>query len=149
MGIFLENQNNSVSDKMSLLTVAKYAGVSLSKIGAPAMSSAANSFKQTLLNVPSTEVSIYLLSLSVCLYVCMHRINVKTSEQIGRKVCVDLTRPQGRFMNDQNSKNSLQQNLTFIKIFKSTTFFYKIRELFCLFFVFYVTKRKFHNLITT
>ena len=122
MGIFLENQNNSVSDKMSLLTVAKYAGVSLSKIGAPAMSSAANSFKQTLLNVPSTEVSIYILCLSVCLYVCMHRINVKTSEQIGRKVCVDLTRPQGRFMNDQNSKNSLQQNLTFIKIFKSTTF---------------------------
>ena len=120
MGIFLENQINSVSDKMSLLTVAKYAGVSLSKIGAPAMSSAANSFKQTLLNVPSTEVSIYILCLSVCLYVCMHRINVKTSEQIGRKVCVDLTRPQGRFMNDQNFKNSLQQNLTFIKIFKST-----------------------------
>ncbi|XP_023333870.1 mitochondrial-processing peptidase subunit beta [Eurytemora carolleeae] len=43
---------------MSLLTVAKYAGVGLSKIGAPAMSSAANSFKQTLLNVPSTEVTV-------------------------------------------------------------------------------------------
>ena len=41
---------------MSLLTVAKLAGLNLSKIGAPAMSSAANSFKQTLLNVPSTEV---------------------------------------------------------------------------------------------
>ena len=76
MGIFLENQNNSVSDKMSLLTVAKYAGVSLSKIGAPAMSSAANSFKQTLLNVPSTEVSIYILCLSVCLYASNKRQNI-------------------------------------------------------------------------
>ena len=140
MGIFLENQINSVSDKMSLLTVAKYAGVSLSKIGAPAMSSAANSFKQTLLNVPSTEVSIYIYF--VCLYVCMHRINVKTSEQIGRKVCVDLTRPQGRFMNDQNFKNSLQQNLTFIKIFKSTTFFFIKSANFFVCFLFFIKQRE-------
>ena len=68
---------------MSLLTVAKYAGVGLSKIGAPAMSSAANSFKQTLLNVPSTEVSTYVLCLPVCLFVF---IKVKTAKPIGPKI---------------------------------------------------------------
>ena len=43
--------------KMSLLTVAKLAGLSLSRRAAPAMSTAASTFKETLLNVPSTEVT--------------------------------------------------------------------------------------------
>ena len=42
---------------MSLLTVAKWAGLSLARRGTVAMSSAAN-FKQTLLNVPPTEVTV-------------------------------------------------------------------------------------------
>jgi processing peptidase subunit beta len=43
---------------MSLLTVAKLAGMNLGRRGAPAMSSVAGSFKETLLNVPSTEVTV-------------------------------------------------------------------------------------------
>jgi len=43
---------------MSLLTVAKLAGLSLSRRAAPAMSTAAGTFKETLLNVPSTEVTV-------------------------------------------------------------------------------------------
>ena len=48
---------------------------------------------------------INLACLSVCLFVCLYPINVKTAEPIRPKFCVGPLWSQGRFINDQNFKN--------------------------------------------
>ena len=65
--------------------------------------------------------------LSVCLFVCLYPINVKTTEPIGLKFLWDLTEPQGRFMQIKISNICLHQNSIFIKFLKIL----KIHEIFC------------------
>jgi hypothetical protein len=59
---------------MSLLSVARVSGLAR-RLGLPAMSTAASSLKQCLLNVPPTEVScldnIFRIS-SICLFSCFN-----------------------------------------------------------------------------
>ena len=75
---------------------------------------------------------MYILCLSVCLFVCMDTINVKTAKPIGPIFVCDLTWPQGRFMNDQNFKNLSQTKFDFYLIFKNfenpTKFVFEIRD---------------------
>jgi len=52
----------------------------------------------------------YIYTLLICLSVCLYPINVKRLNLSGQNFVWDLTWPQGRFMDDQNIKISLQQN---------------------------------------
>ena len=57
---------------------------------------------------------IYKLCLSVCLFVCLYPINVKTAELIESKFLRgNLHDPgQGRLMDDQNKKNAIKKGGT-------------------------------------
>ena len=90
-------------------------------------------------NPPNSSIyNIYFACLEVYLsFVCMCPINVKTAEQIGPKFCVWLYMTPGKVY----GWSKLQQNSIFIKFYKSTTLFYKIRQLFCFCFTM-DTKRK-------
>ena len=73
-------------------------------------------------------LSIYKLCLSVCSFVCLYPINVKTGKPIGPKFCVGphvIPGPGKEFMNDQNFKNLNQKknvDIYFLKmaIFRAT-----------------------------
>ena len=69
---------------MSLLSVAKWAGLSLARRGTVAMSSSAN-FKQTLLNVPSTEVMLRQLYLIFLTFIIapVYFAHIRNSYQLG------------------------------------------------------------------
>ena len=78
------------------------------------------------------------LRMNRCIYFallfCIHGpINIKTAKSIGPKFCVGHDPREGLWM-VKILKISLQQNLIFIQFWKSTIFFYKIRELFCYFY---------------
>ena len=74
---------------------------------------------------------IYIYTLLVYLSVCLYPM--KRLNQLSQNFVRDLTWPQGRFMDDQISKISPQQNSIFIQFWKSTkSFFYKLRATFYL-----------------
>ena len=87
------------------------------------------------LNIIKQDILVYMLPIaglswwvSVCVFFSNKHQNGWTDPV---QICLlDLLWPQGRFMNDQNLKNSLQQNSISIKFWKSTKFFDKIRKVF-------------------
>ena len=96
-------------------------------------------------------ISIYILCLSICMFVCLFGclfgcsfvfIQKKRMNRSGPNFVWDLTWPQGMFMNCQISKISLQQNSIFIKFWKYTKFFDKIRKFFCFLFCFTIYKKR-------
>jgi len=72
--------------------------------------------------------------LSVCLFVCLYPINVKTAEPIGAKFFVGQIGTPGKVYEWSKFQIfvsiKIRSSLNFLKFWKSTNFFVKIRELF-------------------
>jgi len=87
---------------------------------------------------------INLACLSVCLFVCLYPINVKTAEPSGPKFFVGHHVTTGKVYEWSKFQIfvsiKIRSSLNFWKFWKSTEFFVKIRELFLFCFTMY-TKR--------
>ena len=80
-------------------------------------------------------INIWLVCLGVCLFVCIQKKS-KRRNQSGPNFVWDFAWPQERFMDDQIFKNLSPLKFDFWKFWKSTKFFWKIREIFCFCYLF-------------
>ena len=76
----------------------------------------------------TSSSSIYILCLSVCLFVCLYPINVKTTEPIGPKFCVGPHVTPGKVYEWSKSKNLCIQVFYSCKILKCAKKYYEIRK---------------------
>ena len=84
--------------------------------------------------------------LSVCLCVCLYPINVKTTEQIGRKFCVEPHMTPRKVYEWSKFQKFASIKIGFSKNSKSTKIYFKIRELNCFFsYKLQWSKRKIFN----
>ena len=73
---------------------------------------------------------------SVCLFVCLYPINVKTAEPIGPKFFVGHQVTPGKVYGWSNFQKLVSIKIRFLKILKiHEIFFLKIREIFCFWFL--------------
>ena len=112
-----------------------------------------NVLKSECINVwlyKSINLHINLACLSVCLFIFLYPTNVKTAEPIGPNFFVGHLGTQGKVYEWSKFQIlvsiKIRSSLNFLKFWKSTKFFVKIRELFLFCFTMY-TKRTCSQLI--
>ena len=83
------------------------------------------------------EYNLYinLACLSVCLFVCLYPINIKTAEPIGPKFFVGSRGTPGKVYGGSIFKKFASIKIRILKILKIHEMFLKIREIFCFYYL--------------